>query len=309
MNVPTHDDFLRLFGDPVWLAIGAEICRRHGIPHTLITRAEHGESVVLYVEDRFVLKIYRPWKTGFGREKLALENVVRRLELEVPEIAAEGNVEGYDYLITTRIPGRLMTRAEWLSVDRDAQIGLLHQLADGLQVLHSVDSGRIDFDWAEFVRKQAAGAVERQRSEGGNPEWLERLPSYIDENLRLIPLDGPHVFLHGDVHFGNIRIVEHHGRLKIAGLFDFADSLRGFHAYDFIAVGVLMIQGQGDLQREFFRRYGYADAAINEELRRTMMLLTIFYEWSSLRRYAERLGVDPMQYSLDELERAIWNFA
>jgi hypothetical protein len=39
-----------------------------------------------------------------------------------------------------------------------------------------------------------------------------------------------------------------------------------------------------------------------------MMMLTMLYEYSSLRRYAERLGVNPMGYSLEELERAIWSF-
>jgi hypothetical protein len=69
-----------------------------------------------------------------------------------------------------------------------------------------------------------------------------------------------------------------------------------------------MIQGQGDLQREFFRAYGYKDTDIDITLRHRMMMLTMLYEYSSLRRYAERLGVNPMGYSLEELERAIWSF-
>ena len=91
-------------------------------------------------------------------------------------------------------------------------------------------------------------------------------------------------------------------------MFDFADSLRGFHEYDFLAVGLLMIQGQGNLQREFFRAFDYADSEINESLRKRLMLLTMFYEWSDLRRYAIRLRSEAVDYSLDELERAIWNF-
>ena len=47
-----------------------------------------------------------------------------------------------------------------------------------------------------------------------------------------------------------------------------------------------MIQGQGELQREFFRAYGYAESEINEELRKRQMLLAMFYECSDLRRYA-----------------------
>jgi hypothetical protein len=106
-----------------------------------------------------------------------------------------------------------------------------------------------------------------------------------------------------------MQVIEKSGKLEISGLYDFADSLKGFHEYEFIAVGVLMIQGQGELQREFFRAYGYADNEIDETLRRRMMTLTMLYEYSSLRRYAERLRPAAVSYSLEKLEREIWSFA
>jgi hypothetical protein len=62
------------------------------------------------------------------------------------------------------------------------------------------------------------------------------------------------------------------------------------------------------LQREFFRCFDYADAEIDETLRKRLMILTMFYEYSDLRRYAIRLRPEAVDYSLDELERAIWNF-
>ena len=69
-----------------------------------------------------------------------------------------------------------------------------------------------------------------------------------------------------------------------------------------------MIQGQGELQREFFGAYGYPDHSIDEVLRTRLMLMTILYETSGLKRYAARLRPEAADYSLDELERAIWNF-
>jgi hypothetical protein len=38
------------------------------------------------------------------------------------------------------------------------------------------------------------------------------------------------------------------------------------------------------------------------------MLLTILYETAELRRYALRLKPEAVDFSLDELEKAIWNF-
>ena len=307
--VPTSEEFIAKIHDPVWIEIGRRLFESAGIPVTAVSRDPAGESVILFGDDRYVLKIYRPWKRGFARETAALKSLAGKLSAPIPEIIALGEFEGYDYLISTALPGRLVTRAEWLTLDRNTQLDIVTQLADILRTLHGLDIDGIEFDWPSFVAGNAAGAVERQRNEGGNPEWIESLPAYIERNLPLVETAPPHVFLHGDVHFGNLRIIEENGRLKIAGVFDFADSLRGSHEYDFLAPCVLMFQGQGELQREFFRSYGYHDADINEEMRRRMMMLTILYEWSSLRRYAERLSPEAVGLSLADLERAIWSFA
>lgn len=111
--------------------------------------------------------------------------------------------------------------------------------------------------------------------------------------------------MHADVHFGNVRVDE---RNEIAGIFDFADSRCGFHEYEFLAVGVLMIQGQGELQREFFRAYGYSDNELDEEFRRRLMMLTMLYESADLRRYASRLAPEAVNWPLERLERGIWSF-
>jgi hygromycin-B 7''-O-kinase len=309
MKIPSPDQFEARFDDPIWLEVGRQICLRHRVSFDTIVRAEHGESVVLLVGNAYILKIYKPSKKGFEREKAAFEFVAGRTRLTVPEIIAYGEIEEYRYLLTTRIEGELMIKADWLRLDKRSQIRFIEELAAGLKELHSLDDYSVPFDWNSFVKHQVGHALERQRSEGGNPEWLESLPAFIDENLDLLPTEFDTAFMHGDVHFGNIRVVVESGQPKISGIFDFADSLSGFHEYEFIAVGVLMIQGQGDLQREFFHSYGYKDHEIDETLRQRMMLLTVFYEWSSLRRYAERLRPEAMKYSLAELERAIWSFA
>jgi hygromycin-B 7''-O-kinase len=308
MKIPSLNDFDLTFNDPIWIAIANDILRKHRIIFSGLKRAEHGENIVVLVDDAFVLKIYTPKKNGYNRERAALEFAQGKTSLPIPQIVAEGEIEGFYYLVTDRLPGRLMLRSEWLTLDRSAHIGLLTQLAYGLKELHSHDASEIHFDWREFIEIQVESVMERQRSAGGNPEWLESLPRYLETNLPLLPGRPSSVFMHGDVHFGNLQVTEDRVRPIISGLYDFADSLKGFHEYEFVAIGVLMIQGQGDLQREFFRAYGYLDSEIDLELRQRMMLLTILYEHSSLRRYAERLGPGSEKLSLEELERAIWNF-
>ncbi|MGH7782892.1 MAG: phosphotransferase family protein [Candidatus Binatia bacterium] len=308
MKIPALNDFKRTFNDPVWFDVACTILQRHQIEYAKVTRAEHGENIVFLVDERFILKIYTPQKNGFHRERAGLEFAAGKIGVPIPKIIEEGDIEGYYYLVLTQFRGDLMTRKDWLRLEKREQVVLIAQLANGLKELHSHDPGDFDFDWREFFRIQVESAVDKQTAEGGNPEWVMSMPAYFEKYLPLIPDRTADSFQHGDVHFGNLRVANKKGVWHFCGMFDFADSIKGFHEYEFVAIGVLMIQGQGELQREFFRAYGYKDSDIDETLRRRMMMLTMLYEYSSLRRYAERLRPEAVNYTLDELERAIWNF-
>jgi hygromycin-B 7''-O-kinase len=308
MKLPGFEDFERFFGAEVWREAAQIICRKHRIPFRRLARAAQGDSIIFLIDEQFVVKIYHPTGArGFERERLALETA--RTRLKIPEIVAAGEIENYLYLVTTQIRGEQPTRADWLKFSAPEQVSVLAQLAEGLRELHQCsDASRIDFDWDGFIESQAASCFERQQACGVNEKVLAQIPAYLETNLHLLPAPAKKMFLHGDVHFGNLRLSKAIGKWEISGLFDFADSLKGFFEYDFLAVCVLMIQGQGDLQREFFRAYGYRDNEINEDLRKRQMLLTMFYECSDLRRYAVRLSPAAVDFSLLELEKAIWNF-
>jgi hygromycin-B 7''-O-kinase len=309
MKIPLLNDFSKYFRDDLWIDVAKQICAGHEMHCHEPRRSEHGENIVFLIDDDYVLKIYTPQRNGFKREKAALEFADGRIGIPIPEIAVEGEIEGFYYLIMTQLRGHPMTREEWLKLEQGEQVRLITSLAGALKELHSHDAGGgIGFDWAEFLRIQVDYTVERQKGLGANPEWIASLPAFIEESLDLLPKVEEPVFLHGDVHFGNLRFGEVDGKLEITGLFDFADSLAGFHEYEFVAPGVLMVQGQGELQREMFRSYGYADKDIDETLRRRLMLLTVLYECSNLKKYALRLRPEAVDYTLDELEKAIWSF-
>ena len=243
-----------------------------------------------------------------------LEFLSGKTSLKVPQIAAAGNIaqndiRGYDYLVMTQLGGEEIGWKEWQKADGREQAALAAKMGAALKELHSHNAGEIAFDWNAFLRHQITTVLERQRAAGANPEWLESLPRYLEEKLHLLPEAPSPVFLHGDVHFGNLRMKKERGEWVVTGLFDFADSLTGFHEYEFVAPGVLVMQGLGEAQREFFRAYGYKDNEIDETLRRRLMLLTILYECSDLRKYALRLRPEAVDYDLDRLEKAIWPFA
>lgn len=308
LQIQTEKDFDECHQSEIWLDVAKEICRRHQFAFDQITRAGGSEHIVFFIDDEFVLKIYRPFRECFEREVKAIELVGSKTDFKIPEIIYQGTFEKFPYVLMTRVKGDLMTRVEWLEIPEKAQFEFISKLAVGLKQIHALSPDRVENNWAEFVRDRAETFIERQIAHGVNKKVLDALPEFIEQNLKLVPTNAQTVFMHADVHFGNLGVIKTEKSLEIAGLFDFADSRRGFYEYDFLAVGVLMIQGQGNLQREFFKAYGYEEKDLDEQMRKRLMMLTMLYETADLRRYALRLKPEAVEFSLDELEKSIWNF-
>ncbi|HEX8558263.1 MAG TPA: aminoglycoside phosphotransferase family protein [Pyrinomonadaceae bacterium] len=298
------------FNGAVWRDAAREICRRSRLAHATLRRSPQGENIIFFVDEEYVIKIFGPSRDNHRREAAALEFARGKAGIRTPELLHAGDIEGWPYLVMTRLPGHA-SREVWESVGRGDRREIISRLGRALRELHTHGAPLLtplDRDWRGFIERQARGAVTRQSAAGANPEWLERLPAYVAERLPLLPADGADVFLHGDVHAGNLLLSQERGRWVISGLVDFGDSLCGFGEYEFVAPGVLMVQGDGELQRELLLAYGYPEGGLDPVLRARLMLLTILYECSDLRKYALRLDPGALNLTLDQLERAIWRF-
>ena len=313
-NHADEADFGRRLRDPAWREAAAAVCARHRLPREDLRRAPQGENVIFFVGDSLVLKIYGPARDQYGRERAALRFAAgKRLGVGTPEVLHEGEIEGRPYLLMTRLAGVLM-RDVWAEVAPAERIGIVSQLGACLRELHAhaapSDEPALARDWAAFVERQARESVARQCSLGVNPEWLASLPSFFESRLRLLPQNFAPVLLHGDVHPGNLLLArDPAGRWRASGLFDFGDSFAGPREYEFVAPGVLLAQGDRALQRALLTAYGYAPSELDETLRARLMLLTVLYECSDLRKYALRLSPRAVSLTLAELETAIWAFA
>jgi len=299
------------FKDEVWPQVAATICQRHRMPYGTLRRSSDGENIIFFVDEAFVLKIFAPFRENYSRETAALDFSQGKLSIQTPELMQTGEIEGWSYLVMTQLPGHA-SRQVWATIERRDRLEIVSHLGVAMSELHGHNAPlqtALNRDWPGFIERQAQESVERQRSRGPNTEWLESLPAYIAERLALLPANQRPVFLHGDIHAGNLLLTQACGRWQIAGLIDFGDSLCGFHEYEFVAPGVLMVQGDRELQKAMLLAYGYSETQLDLSLRARLMLLTVLYECSDLRKYALRLAPEAINLTLDELEREIWTFA
>jgi hygromycin-B 7''-O-kinase len=306
--------YARQFDADIWRQAAGVICERQRLAYKSLRRSSLGENIIFFVDSAFVIKIFAPARGQYAREVAALEFAATAgLSIETPRLVHTGELEGWPYLIMTHLSGQPM-REVWPQLDERERLKIIERLGRAMKELHTpaapLSKVALNRDWRGFVERQARESVERQRACGANPEWLRSLPAYIAERLELLPEEFEPVMLHGDVHPGNVLLSETKGAgWRATGLFDFGDSFCGFHEYEFVAPGVLMVQGRREQQRALLRAYGYEEASLDLNLRARLMLLTILYECSDLRKYALRLAPDAVRLPLNELEAAIWTFA
>jgi aminoglycoside phosphotransferase len=306
--VKSENDFNEHFQNEIWLEAVKQICSRHQISYRELKRSASSDHIVFLIDDSLVVKIYRPFRQCFEREKKALEFVFGKTNFNIPEIVQIGEIADLDYIVMTQLSGGTVLRSDWLTLPTNEQIDFITKLAVGMKQIHELNAESFVCNWAEFVEDRANTFIERQLTHGVNSNIIKSLPAFIEANLKLVPKYDRTVFMHSDMHFGNLCLSRSNDKWQISGLFDFADSRRGFHEYDFLAVGLLIMQGQAEIQREFFKGYGYAENELDETFRKRLMMLTMLYETSDLRRYAIRLNPEAVEYSLEKLEKEIWNF-
>ncbi len=303
-------DYNLHFNDDVWRQAAAMICARHNLFYENLGRSQQGENIIFFVDQRFIIKIFVPFRENHLRETAALEYAQGKLSIKTPELVHTGGVDGWSYLVMTQLAGHA-SREVWATIGRHDRLEIISRLGAAMSELHTHDAPLqtdLNRDWHGFVERQAQTSVERQRACNASPEWLESLPAYIAERVELLPVHHKQVFLHGDIHAGNVLLAEEGGRWHITGLIDFGDSLCGYHEYEFVAPGVLMAQGNPELQRAMLLAYGYEESQLDLNLRARLMLLTILYECSNLPKYALRLAPEAAHLTLSELESAIWKF-
>ena len=134
-------DFEGNYHSPAWFDYATSILENHGGNNEQLIRAGGTDHVVFFVGDDLVLKIYRPERDCFEREKRSLEFASGRSDFTIPEIIWHGNLDGLDHLLMVRVHGDEMTRQEFLALERYKQVFILEDLACGLTDLHAPPHG------------------------------------------------------------------------------------------------------------------------------------------------------------------------
>lgn len=269
--------------------------------------------VAALVGERYLVKLhYEDW---FGEDSFQTEREAYRIladhELPVPVLLAEGALydEGWrwPFLVMTAMRGRSLRDLAGSVTDPDRE-RLATWLGSAVRDLHHVpirDSEYLNRDvYADLIRTRTARAHHDHRTWGSLPEPLiAQIRDYLwDANDLLDPDREPPVFLHGDLHSGNVFAEGVPGALAPSGIVDFNDAYEGDPHYDLVAIHLKTFDADKELLRRFLDAYGWGQ--LGRRWPRRMMALTLAHDFDMVAPVADRL---PASASLDDLARLLWD--
>lgn len=271
---------------PIWQPALDQIGTRHGLPNGTWQRFALGRNVVLGSDD-LVVKLIPPfWAPDVPREVAALGFVRGRLPVRTPTLLASGALDGWGYLVQTRLPGTLL-HSRWpdLSPAERARLAAHHgALMAAVHALPAHEAPAVlQLDWPVVLGAQWQRCLAGMRRAGVSEPLLADLPAYL-ESARLAVLGvQAAVLLHGDLNFLNLLVERGPGGWSITGLLDWSDVALGPVAHELISPGVHMYRGDRALLHGWYDGYGLTRERRSPEMERETMARAMLW-------YAEEFG-------------------
>jgi hygromycin-B 7''-O-kinase len=301
------DDLHALRRDARVQAAAEALWRSLGLGAPGVVLFQTGSLPVYAAGREHVLKLYPPQHAGeAGPERSVLEQLRGALPVATPVVVAAGEVDGWRYLVTTRVPGTPLDEA-WPLLSADDQVAVCAQAGRVLAALHAIDVRELSVprpSWPELVKGQADRSVDAQRSLGTPAYWLDQIPRFLE--TAALPLDARPVLLHTEIMRAHLFVERGASGWSLTGIVDLEPAMIGAAEYEFAAVGLFLTCGNAAALHALLRAYGYAEPELGLPLQRRFLAYALLHRYSNLRRYLETLPPPEGVTTLDGLATWWW---
>jgi len=292
-----------------WLPAAMDIARAHGFACTGPQVFATGTNLVVGLDDPLILKIFPPHlRAQFISERGSLSQLAGRLRIPIPEIVAEGERDGWPYLIITRLPGTLGSEV-WPSLSEPQKERVLREIGATIAEVQRAPLGplaEIEPRWDAFMRAQMQACRARHQRLGLAPKFLDGLDDLLRDAAALIPMDAPPVILTGEYIPENFLLACRNSEWSLAAPIDFGDVRTGWRDYDLLGPSAFMAAGRPGRVRSLFEGFGYSRGEVNFALKRRLMALMLLHHASDPVRHICIEGWQQKANGLVELQELIW---
>ncbi|NEV01959.1 aminoglycoside phosphotransferase family protein [Bradyrhizobium uaiense] len=292
-----------------WLPVARDIADSHelpwGTPHVFAT----GTNLVVGLDDKLILKLFPPLlRPQFVSERGALAELRGRLGIPIPDLVAEGERDGWPYLVITHLAGTVGSEV-WPSLSETERERVLAEIGAVIAEVQLVPPGgllAIEPCWEAFMRGQIAQCRARHERLGLPAKFLTSLDDLLADAAELIPMHAPPVILTGEYIPENFLLGHRADGWHVAGLFDFGDVRTGWGEYDLLGPSAFMAAGHPRLVRSLFDGFGIPRSEVNFTLKRRLMALMMLHSASDPLRHICIAGWPDRVDDLVQLQELIW---
>jgi hygromycin-B 7''-O-kinase len=291
-----------------WLPVARDIAQEHGVAWSEPVVFGTGTNLVVGLGG-LILKIFPPFHSDqFISECGTLRVLAGQLPIDVPEIVAEGEREGWPYLIMTRLSGVVASEV-WPDMPEADKDRVLRQLGETITNVQRVPPGeltQVARGWADVMRDQIAGCRARHQRLGLAPKFMDGLEDLLRDTRELIPMGAKPVILVGEYIPENFIVARDGDGWRVSGLFDFGDVFTGLGDYDLLGPSAFMSAGRPGRVRSLLEGYGYEKTDIDSRLKRRLMALMLLHRASDPNRHICIPDWPAKVADLWELQELIW---
>ncbi|MFJ9774779.1 phosphotransferase family protein [Kitasatospora sp. NPDC101157] len=295
--VETDEQWDAVVPDESVMRPGAEaLCALLGLDGLPLARFAEGSVPVYAVGGEHVLKLF---PAASARDGLVEERVLAFLDgalpIPTPAVRTAGEyVNGWRYVLMSRLHGEGLAPA-WPRIPGADRERIARDCGEALAALHALDAGPLagtlaPGDWAAFLARQRASAVDRQRERELPEAWLEQIPEFLA--AAPLPASAQQALLHTEFMREHL-ITDPAGGWRLTGLIDFEPAMTGDPAYDLVAVGLFTTRADPHLLGQLLAAYGRVFEP------RLLMAYALLHVYSHLPWYLRELK--PSARTLDDL--------
>ena len=181
------------------------IAARHGLAASELCHLDKGTHFV-WATRRNVIKLFVPlWKEDASLETTLLE-MVAGTTLPVPQLEAKGELDGWPYVVMSRIPGEHIGAA-WRALDDPGRSRLAAHLGEAMAAIASLPRQRLEaraITQDGLIAERLEHILVDQRDRGGDDALEVELRGFLANLPRLMPADD--VVLHADLTDDNVLV-------------------------------------------------------------------------------------------------------
>lgn len=303
---PTHDPTRELreqLPTSGWRAAIEEVAARHVLGGGEPAPFPTGSDIVWSVGE-WVVKLTAPkWRSEIENEARCLRHVEGRLGVRTPRVLATGELEGWPYVVMSRVPGRSITSL-WPGLAHDERLGLAAALGRLARELHELDLLEGGGAWEPYFEDALASAPRRHATPAVPPALAAEVPGFLAAAGALD--DGSRVLLHTELYGEHVLVEPRGGRWIPCACIDFADARVGPREYEFTAPVELIFHAEQGLLRAYLLAYGCGEEELGPARSERMLAWALAHRFGRLERMLR--AVEPARpSSLAELARRLFD--